>query len=375
MENSAPDQHTTTLFLSGDVMTGRGIDQLFSASVDPQLHESYVKNAERYVQLGFREHGEIDLPVDHDYIWGDALSIWERVDPAFRIINLETSITTSDDFWQGKGIHYRMHPDNVQCLTAASIDGSVLGNNHVMDWGLEGLRETLHTLEKEEIAFAGAGRDAQQAAEPMVFSIHDNSNILVFSYGLPTSGIPQSWAAGEEQPGLNWLPDLSPASFQRVRGDLAKYAGEEDLLIVSLHWGGNWGYAIPDAHRRFAKRLIDEAGVDLIHGHSSHHPMGIEVYRERLILYGSGDLLNDYEGIGGHQEYRPELSLMYFPVLDNDSGALLELRMAPMEIKRFRLNRAGRSQAEWLADRLSREGEYLGTSVERREDGFLVLEW
>jgi len=372
---SAPDKQTSTLFLSGDVMTGRGIDQLFPTSVDPQLHESYVKNAERYVQLGIRENGNIDRPVTYDYIWGDALSVWKSVDPDFRIINLETSITSSDDFWQGKGINYRMHPENVKCLTTASIDACVLANNHVLDWGVEGLRETLSTLDNAGIAYTGAGRNSRQALNPMVFPVDDSSNMLIFSYGLPTSGIPQSWAAGEEHPGVNRLPDLSAASLQQVQADIAKHATENDLVICSVHWGGNWGYAIPEEQRRFAKRLIEEAGVDLLHGHSSHHPMGMEVYRERLILYGCGDLLNDYEGIGGHQEYRPELSLMYFPVLDKNSGALLELRMAPMEIKQFQLNRATDWQSEWLAERLTREGETLGTTVKKGNNGFLLLEW
>jgi poly-gamma-glutamate capsule biosynthesis protein CapA/YwtB (metallophosphatase superfamily) len=69
--------------------------------------------------------------------------------------------------------------------------------------------------------------------------------------------------------------------------------------------------------------LINEAGVDIVHGHSSHHPKGIEVYKNRPILYGCGDFLNDYEGISGYQEYRDDLTLMYFPRMDAASGKLV----------------------------------------------------
>lgn len=69
-----------------------------------------------------------------------------------------------------------------------------------------------------------------------------------------------------------------------------------DRVVLSLHWCGNWGYEIAREHRDFAHAVIDEAGIDLLHGHSSHHPMGIELYHGKAILYGCGDFLNDYEG-------------------------------------------------------------------------------
>jgi len=82
----------------------------------------------------------------------------------------------------------------------------------------------------------------------------------------------------------------------------AKRAG--DLVVASIHWGPNWGFAIPREQRDFAHRLVDAAGVDIVHGHSSHHPMAIEIHRGKPILYGCGDLLNDYEGISGYEAYR-----------------------------------------------------------------------
>lgn len=128
-----------TLFLSGDVMTGRGIDQILAHPADPQLHEPYVKDARQYVELAEQEHGEIITPVDDRYIWGIGLDALQEIDPAVRLINLETSVTSSDRFWEEKRIHYRMSPKNFGCITSAGIDCVTLANNHILDWGYPGL--------------------------------------------------------------------------------------------------------------------------------------------------------------------------------------------------------------------------------------------
>ena len=88
-----------------------------------------------------------------------------------------------------------------------------------------------------------------------------------------------------------------------------------DVVVVSVHWGSNWGYDVPDAHVEFAHRLVD-GGVDVVFGHSSHHPRPVEIYRGHPILYGCGDLINDYEGIGGHERFRDDLRLLYLVTLD-----------------------------------------------------------
>ncbi|MCA9018305.1 MAG: CapA family protein, partial [Planctomycetaceae bacterium] len=121
--------HSLTLFLCGDVMTGRGIDQILPSAGDPTLHESFAKDANLYVQLAERKNGPLPSEVNFAYIWGDALEILQRVAPDLRMINLETAVTTSDDYWPGKGIHYRMSPQNAPCLSIAEIDCCVLANN------------------------------------------------------------------------------------------------------------------------------------------------------------------------------------------------------------------------------------------------------
>jgi poly-gamma-glutamate synthesis protein (capsule biosynthesis protein) len=364
-----------TLFLAGDVMIGRGIDQVLSHPSAPVIYESYMRSASGYVELAEQKNGLIPKPVDHSYIWGDALAMLETIKPDLRIINLETSVTESDDYWPGKGINYRMHPGNIGCLTAARLDCCVLANNHVLDWGHAGLVETLAVLKEAGIKTVGAGRDRQESQAPAVLAIPGKGRVLIFAYGFGSSGVPPGWGATDERPGVNLLSDLSDQTVSRIKKDVAAIKEEGDLVLVSLHWGGNWGYAIAPMERHFAHGLIDEAGVDFIYGHSSHHAKGIEVYQGRLILYGCGDFLNDYEGIGGYEEYRGDLTLMYFPTFEPLTGRLVSLRLIPMQIRRFQTIHATPEDSQWFLRILNREGRQFGTRLLPANDGSLALEW
>lgn len=375
LEGSSAGSRSVTLFLCGDVMTGRGIDQILPHPNKPHLFEYYMRSALGYVELAERTTGPIKRPVDFAYIWGDALAELERVRLHARIINLETSVTTAEDAWPGKGIHYRMHPANIPCLTAAKIDCCVLANNHVLDWGYRGLLETLDTLHATRISTAGAGRDDTEAAAPALMELPGEGRVLVFAFGTESSGVLGNWAAGKGRPGVNLLNNLSARTVDAIARQVraAKRAG--DLVVASIHWGGNWGFAISREQRAFAHRLIDVAGVDIVHGHSSHHPQGIEIYRDKPILYGCGDLLNDYEGISGHDAYRGDLALMYFPTFDAATGKLSRFAMTPTQTRRFRVNRAPDEAVNWLETMLNREGRKFGTRAERRPDNAFLLRW
>ena len=165
-----------TLFLCGDVMTGRGVDQVLPNPGDPRIHEPGAETAELYVRLAESANGPIPRPVDFSYIWGDALEELAKVGPSARVVNLETSVTRSDDYWKGKGINYRMHPANVPCITAARIDCCVLANNHTLDYGYSGL-----------------------------------------------------------------LENLSDTTLDRIRETIQLVKRPHDIVVASIHWGGNWG--------------------------------------------------------------------------------------------------------------------------------------
>lgn len=364
-----------TLFMCGDVMSGRGIDQVLPHPGNPAIFERYMKSARGYVEIAERVNGPLSYPVNFSYIWGDALDELERVSPDLRMINLETSVTKSDEYWKNKGINYRMNPENIACLTSAGIDYCSLANNHVLDWGYSGLMETLETLKKANVESSGAGRTIQEAQMPAVMEIKGKGRVIVFSCGVTSSGIPLAWGASDKKPGVNLLQDLSDETMNSIKEKVEKIKQPGDIIIVSIHWGGNWGYEINPAQVKFAHKLIDEAGVDVIHGHSSHHVKGIEVYKDRPIIYGCGDFLNDYEGISGHEYFRGDLALMYFPSIDPLTGKLVRFQMTPTRTKHFKVNKASKADALWLKKILNREGKKLGTRVKENKDNVLTLEW
>src|SRR5213080_802456 len=355
-------------------MTGRGIDQVLPHPLNPRLYEPYLSDARAYVELAENANGPIPRPVGFDYIWGEALLKLRRAEVDLSIINLETAMTTVKTHWLGKEIHYRMHPRNIDCLSVAGVNGCELANNHVLDWGYEGLSETRRTLDAVGVKHAGAGNDAEDAAAPAVLSVPGKCRVLLFSFGSTTSGISRQWRATSVCPGVNLLDDLSEATASRIAEGMRQFQRPGDLLVASIHWGGNWGYDIPLEQIAFAHRLIEE-GVSIVHGHSSHHVKVIEVFKGRLILYGCGDFLTDYEGISDYEMFRGDLALMYLIELDSRSGELIAARLVPMHMRRFKLERAPGTDAEWLCNLLNKLGAQFSTGARLDKDSSLRLEW
>jgi poly-gamma-glutamate capsule biosynthesis protein CapA/YwtB (metallophosphatase superfamily) len=366
------DDDLVTLFLCGDVMTGRGVDQVLPHPGDPRLREAYVREATTYVALAESVSGPIPRRVDPAWPWGDALGVLDDLAPDVRLINLETSITRSGDFAPGKEVHYRMNPANIACLTVARPDVCALANNHVLDFGRRGLAETLETLAGAGLRTAGAGRDATAARRVAAVGLAGGGRVIVVSCGTGSSGIPPRWAAGVSRPGVDLLPGLSRQVTDEISGRVRAHRQPGDIAVISLHWGSNWGYDVGREQVAFAHRLI-EGGVDLVHGHSSHHPRPVEVYRGKLILYGCGDFIDDYEGIAGHEEYRDDLRLVYLASLRRGTGELAELRMVPMQAHKLRLRFAGVHDRRWLAATINRVSGPVGTRVELAPGGVLVL--
>ncbi|HEY5835157.1 CapA family protein [Streptomyces sp.] len=395
-----------TLFLCGDVMLGRGVDQILPRPGDPALMEPTIRDARAYVGLAEDANGPIPRPVDFLWPWGDALPMLDRARPDVRVVNLETSVTTSDEFAVGKPVHYRMHPANLPCLTAARPDVCVLANNHVLDFGRTGLRETLAVLTRAGVRTAGAGRDAARARRPAVVPLAGGGRVLVLACGMRSSGIPRTWAATEDTAGVDYVAEPSRVAAVKITERLRRVKRPGDIVVVSVHWGSNWGYDVSAAEMRWARALID-GGADLVHGHSSHHARPAETYRGKLILYGCGDFIDDYEGIDGYERYRDDLRPAYLVTVDRETGLLAgavggaavlggagddgdagaveaagggagdgaAVRVVLFQAHRMRLRHASREDTRWLRDVLDRAGRDLGPGarIERRPDGTLAL--
>ncbi|WP_225884574.1 CapA family protein [Streptomyces sp. fd1-xmd] len=364
------DGAQVTLFLAGDVMLGRGVDQILPHPGDPALPEVYVRDARTYVELAEAVNGAVPRRVPYAWPWGEALAVLDAAAPDARIVNLETSVTVSDDLAPGKAVHYRMHPANLPALAVARPDVSVLANNHVMDYGRRGLAETLDVLAAAGLRTAGAGRDLDEARRPAVLPLSGGGRLLVFSLGSASSGIPHGWAAAARRSGVDLVDESSQADAAEVAGRIRRAKRSGDLAVVSIHWGSNWGYAVPREQVRFAHALVD-GGADVVHGHSSHHPRPIEVYRGHAVLYGCGDLIDDYEGIGGHERYRDDLRLLYLLRLEADTGRLADALLVPLQVHRMRLRRASGADTDLLGEVLTRAGRAFATAVSRTPEGAL----
>ena len=362
-----------TLFLCGDVMLGRGVDQVLPHPGDPELRESYIRDARAYVRLAERANGPIPQPASFSWPWGDALAVIDQMAPDVRVINLETTITRSADFALGKRVHYRMSPGNLPAVTVADPDACALANNHVLDLGRTGLLDTLGALASAGVPTIGAGRDLADARQPAAVPVPGGGRAVIFACGAASSGIPSHWAAATTRPGVDVLPTLSGAAVDDLITRVQAVKQPGDVVVVSIHWGSNWGNDVGDDQVRFAHRLID-GGADVIHGHSCHHPRPVEVYRGKLVLYGCGDAINDYEGISGYEEFRDDLRLLYFASVAADTGTLAALTMVPMQARKMRLRHPSTADRAWMRAALERISHRFGSRISHQPDSALLLQ-
>ena len=374
-----PDPHLAskdciTLCLAGDVMSGRGIDQIQRHRCAPRLYEPWVHDARDYVRLAEQANGPVPAPVDPAYCWGAALAELEARRPDLRLFNLETAVTSRGTPWPAKGIHYRMHPDNVGVLAAARPDCCMLANNHVLDWGRVGLDDTLQTLARAGIACAGAGADDAAADAPAALPLPGGGRLLVLARATPDSGVMEGWSAGPGRSGIALLEAVDEASAQALADQVARWRRPGDLVLLSVHWGGNWGADVPQQQRRFARRLIELGAVDLLHGHSSHHARAPEVWRGKLIVYGCGDLINDYEGIGREGPYDPAAVCLWFARIARD-GRLQGLEIVPLRLQRLQLVRADADARHSLRALLLHDSARTGITLADQPDGSWRVGW
>jgi poly-gamma-glutamate capsule biosynthesis protein CapA/YwtB (metallophosphatase superfamily) len=221
--------------------------------------------------------------------WGNTLPILHSAD--WRLCNLECVISDQGTPWSAypKAFHFRSAAKNIAVLEAARINAVSLANNHVLDYGYDALIEMLGILDHAEIAHSGAGLNYGEASRLAISEVAGRKlGLLAFTDNEP------DWEATADRPGIFYVPtDLSDFRAAKLLGIVQESRKVVDLVIVSAHWGSNWGYRPPHDHVIFAHALID-AGADLIFGHSCHVFRGIEFYKGRPILYGAGDFVDDY---------------------------------------------------------------------------------
>jgi len=221
--------------------------------------------------------------------WGDTLPLFERAD--IRACNLECALCDHGRPWSvsSKVFHFRSDAKNVEALRAAGINLVSLANNHVLDYEYDCLLEMLDVLKGAGIRYAGAGRNRAEARRAAAVEVDGRKfGFLAFTDNEP------AWEASDDRPGIWYAPiDLHDERARLVLSLVTEAKAQFDFLIVSAHWGPNWGYEPPPEHVSFGRALID-SGADVVFGHSAHVFRGIEIYRGRPILYSAGDFVDDY---------------------------------------------------------------------------------
>lgn len=319
-----PNDSRVTIGLAGDVMIGRLVNE------------------------------QLDYVQPH-YIWGDLLPVLKSND--LNLINLEAALTKCTKEVP-KVFNFKADPHKVQALLDASIDIVNLANNHVLDYSEEGLLETLTTLDNARIYHVGAGKNLAEARKPVILT---KNGIRIGFLGC-TDNEP-TWKATKKDPGTNFL---EVGELEAIQKDVAAIRDKVDVIILSIHWGPNMRERPNRSFIDFAHHLID-SGVDILHGHSAHIFQGVEVYHGKLILYDTGDFVDDY---------------YVDPVLRNDRSFLfmvevgvkgvVGLRLIPVLIGNFQVNKAHGEDEEWTIQRMLRLSKELHTDLLRNGEELVL---
>ncbi len=321
MIQSAPKK--VTIAFAGDTMLGRGVN------------EAILK------------HGYL-------YPWGNLIPLLRTAD--LRMINLETTLTKSTQKVP-KVFNFKSDPKNVQALKKAHIDVVSLANNHIKDFGNEGLLETLKTLQRAGIQSVGAGKNLKQAQTPLIIKKNGiKLGIIGATDNEPT------WHATKTSPGTNYF---NVYNLDQLLDDIKKLKKQVDIVIVSLHWGPNMRERPTQDYINAAHKMIDE-GADIIQGHSSHNFQGIETYKDKLILYDTGDLVDDYRV---DPVLRNDWSFIYFVTVSKDG--VKNVTIVPIKIDNMQVNRAIEPEKSKILNRMQSLSKEFKTPISN--DGYLVL--
>lgn len=383
-----PSKMLRIVLNGGDNMLGRAVQLSFPIQAP---NEEYITDscpASHYLNMCLHASGHPDgdpplseirkMNKEGNYLWKDYRQLKIDPPPDLRILNLESHITRSidnSDIPEWKGIRYHTHVGNLDAMMRPYADTThggekpspiviSLANNHIMDYGRKAFdSETLPALKSLEAACPsihtiGSGKDWSDASKPAKLRFGDK-DVEVFAVSSGCSGTPSSWWATEEKSGVIGIPALASEravekAVETTKRAIESHSSSKDCIrILSVHFGPNWALKGEDegdieCRREYAHRVIDCCGIDMVYGHSSHHARGMEVYKGKLILYGTGDLINDYEGFEnrGEEKYN-QLGGIYIVDMDASSGNFSELRLVPMYMNRLRLERYRKGSKMW----------------------------
>ncbi len=184
---------------------------------------------------------------------------------------------------QDPNVTFRCHTDTLQVLKRLKVVAVSLGNNHMLDYGEESLVETLEHLDAAGINHVGAGRNYEEANQPLIMEV-DGERIAILSHALIFSA--STKVAGANSPGV------SDYRVKHILRRISALANEGCKVIVSLHWGMEYSFYPLPYQQEQARSMIDH-GAAVVVGHGPHYPQGIERYRGGEIVYSLGNFIFD----------------------------------------------------------------------------------
>jgi poly-gamma-glutamate synthesis protein (capsule biosynthesis protein) len=307
--------------------------------------------------------GDALLREGPDYPLGALAPLLRGADLA--IANLECAICAPAERWHGapKAYYFRAPPLAGQVLQDAGIGLVSLANNHVLDYDVQGLLETLRILDAHGIAHAGAGADLAAAQAPVIV---ERKGVRI---GMAAFCDHQDdFAATVEHPGMAWLGlhDEAAAIDAFARALAPLRAEGVRWPILSLHWGPNM-VGEPTPHQRRLARAAIEVGWKVVYGHSAHVFQGVELHEGCPILYAAGDLVDDY---AVDPAFRNDHQLLFALELGED--AIERIVMHPLFIRRCKVFPANSAQRAWIVERMRSLCDELGTEADIEGDTLVI---
>ena len=295
-----------------------------------------------------------------EHVWGTTRPLLQEADSVLG--NLECAITIHKTPWSRtpKVFHFGAVPRAIDVLRAGNVRYVSLANNHILDFEEAGLTDTIAHLDRAGILHAGAGADRAAAAAPAMLNV---GGLAIGIISMTDNEPP--FAAGPDRTGTYYAPiGTGPEILGPLDRSIAGLRGAGAALIVlSIHWGPNMVTAPPDHFRAFAHAVVD-LGVDIVHGHSAHLFQGVEVRNDRLILYDTGNFIDDY---AVDRVLRNDWSFVFR--VEADETGPIRLRMAPVRLDFAEVNLATDGEFEAICDRMESLSAPFGTRLKRTDQG------
>lgn len=268
---------------------------------DISLDESAVTTA----QLDASENGISDC------ISPELIQIMQDAD--LMCLNNEFTFSTNGSPMEGKMYTFRANPERVAVLQEMGVDVVQLANNHVYDYGKQALLDTFTTLENADIDYFGAGKNLEEAMEPVYYEIDGKTIALVAaSRAEKFKMTPQ---ATETEPGILRCYDTE------LFIEAIKEADENaDFVIAVVHWGTEYSYDLEDVQLSTGKEYLD-AGADAIIGGHSHCLQGMEYYDGKPIIYSLGNYWFNNKTL--------DSMLVQLRFVGDDNGGSLDVSVVP----------------------------------------------